>query len=140
MGLYLRLQGRADALIRKYGAMRTVTRWSGTPQRRASDMVYDPSSGTMKPVSGQPATIDTQFQVPIVTFPYEIRFVNDTTIKRTDLWGLFSAIASNGKPLPDIPQPGDKLDMNGVEFTFGMVRPLDPGGVPVYYEVHLTQG
>jgi hypothetical protein len=137
VGLYTRLQGRADALIRKYGVQRTVTRYSGTPSGpgAAPATQYDPASGNVEVAGTTTPTVGAQFKVYMVTFPYEIRFVNDTTIKRTDLWGMFPAIE-----LPDIPQPGDKLDMNGVQFTFGMVRPLQPGGVNIYYECHLTQG
>lgn len=121
-GMYERLRGRADALIRKYGKARTVIH---------NDIgVYDP-------VQGRNVTKETRFSVHIVTFPYEIRFINNTTIRETDLWGMFSAVE-----LPITPQPGDKLDMGeeGGIFTFGPVRPLSPGGVPVYYECHLNCG
>jgi hypothetical protein len=120
MGLYQRLQGRADALIRKYGKRRTVTHTT---------------VGAYNPETGRNESSEQDFQVSIVIFPYEIKFINNTTIKNTDLWGLFSAVQ-----LPLVPQPGDKLDVDGVTFTFGPVRPMSPGGVNVYYEAHLTQG
>jgi len=114
------LQGRADSLIRKYGVTRTVTHTV---------------SGSYDPVAGKTTASTQTFQVPMVTFPYEIRFINNTTIKLTDLWGLFSAVA-----LTAVPQPGDKVVVDGVTFTFGAVKPMNPGGVAIYYEVHLTQG
>lgn len=122
MPLYERLRGRADALIRKYGKLRSVTHTE---------------VGVYNADTGQSETKTTTFKVHIVTFPYEIRFVNNTTVRETDLWGLFSAIQ-----LPIVPQPGDKLDMGseGGIFTFGSVRPLSPGGVPIYYECHLNCG
>jgi hypothetical protein len=120
VGLYQRLQGRADTLIRKYGVVRTVTHTV---------------SGTYNPTSGQTTATTQTFQVPMVTFPYDIKFINNTTIKLTDLWGLFSAVE-----LTSVPQPGDKVVVDGVTFTFGNVKPMNPGGVAIYYEVHLTQG
>jgi hypothetical protein len=140
VGLYTRLQGRADFLIRKYGKLRTVTRGSGTSSlNRPTDAVaqssYDPATGNITAPLPNSPPLTAQFQVFMVTFPYEIRFVNNTTIKLTDIWGMFPALE-----LPDIPQSGDKLDMDGVQYTFGVVKPLSPGGVSLFYECHLSQG
>ena len=109
-------------MIRKYGKLRAVIH---------NDIgVYDATLG-------RNVNKETRFKIHIVTFPYEIRFINNTTIRETDLWGLFSAVE-----LPVVPQPGDKLDMGeeGGIFTFNQVRPLSPGGVPIYYEAHLNCG
>jgi hypothetical protein len=107
-------------MLRKYGKLRTVVHTE---------------VGAYDATTGKNAVTQTTFQVPMVTFPYEIKFINNTTIKMTDLWGLFSAQA-----LTVVPQPGDKLTIDGVVFTFERVQPMSPGGVAVYYECHLSQG
>jgi hypothetical protein len=123
VGIYTRLRGRADALIRKYGKVRTFT--------HTEVGKYNADTGK------NDVTKTSTHQIHIVTFPYEIRFVNNTTVRENDIWGLFSAVE-----LGVVPRPGDKMDMGneGGIFTFGTVKPLSPGGIAIYYECHLSQG
>jgi hypothetical protein len=120
VGFYERMQGRADALLRKYGKARAVTR-----------IVH----GALNTATGMAAETPTTATVYVATFPYEQNFVNGKTIRAGDLWGFFSA-----KGLAFVPQPGDTAVVDGKTYTFGPVKPLQPAGVAVLYECHLTEG
>lgn len=119
---YTSLQGTADSLIRQFGSLMIVTHQA---------------QGTYNASSGQKTVTKTNYNVPIVTFPYEMRLINGTTIKDGDLWGYFSAVGLSG-----VPQVGDKLaHKDGFTYTFGRVKPLNPDGATVLlYECHLTRG
>lgn len=120
-GFYIRLQQTADRLIKKYGAQQTV--------RHEQQGPYDPGQG-------QSAVTEITYQIAMVTYPYEQRFINETTIRSTDLWGYFTA-----KGITTVPQQGDKLDhTDGNTYSFLVVKPLNPGGVVLEYECQLRKG
>lgn len=109
---YARLQATAHRLIAKFGQTGTVTRLvnSGTS--------YDP---TQTP---------TTFSCQLVVLDYEDSKVDGTMIKRSD-----KTIYVSTAGLTSGLEQSDKITVGTDEYSIESLKPLNPAGMVLYWEV-----
>ncbi len=109
---YSGVQSTAERLVRRFGQDATLTRVTqgGEP--------YDP------------VTSETEFACQAAVTTYSQSLVDGTRIRADD-----RQIYLSTEDLTITPTTADTLTVGGVELSIISVRPLNPGGTVVFYEI-----
>jgi hypothetical protein len=113
------LKNKADSMLAKYGMLATLKQ---------------PNKGTFDPDAGEytGGSADTETAVNVVKLLVDRTLIDGSMIKQGDVLFLVSAKNINTEPRPGT----DTLVVGGTEYQIiDPVRPLDPAGVVVYYEL-----
>lgn len=111
MSLYARLEATAKRLIAQYG--------------KASALIRQTTSGPPH----NPVITETRYDIAMVETGYSLTNRNETLVLAGDKLGIISTAG-------EAPIMADKIEIDGTRYSFVDIKPLNPGGTTLMWEIH----
>lgn len=92
------------------------------------------TNGVYNPSTGSVTATEATTQVSVVRLSYSEYEMNNTQIKQGDIKVLMDATS-----LSEDPKTEDKIVMNSETWNIIDIKPLDPAGIVVMYELRLRK-